>query len=197
MTSVTQYGKTPIKALKTIVHLTSLCNLESILSRGLLSRAKLDTFKDVADQEIIGKRKKYGLDSYVPFHFFTNNPFDWRVQEDHPENEYVIIRISRAVARNQKFKIIPLHPLSAPPSILEYDEGFNAINWDLMEKRDYQSEDSRQVCLAECLCMDRVDPSFFQAIILKSEKNKRIVENMLAQTQYNPHVNVHEQSFHR
>ncbi|WP_251424850.1 DarT ssDNA thymidine ADP-ribosyltransferase family protein [Veillonella agrestimuris] len=63
-----------IKNNKCIWHLTALSNLESIIQYGLLSRASLEqknlcSFEDIADPEIIQKRKELGLHDCVPFHF--------------------------------------------------------------------------------------------------------------------------------
>lgn len=57
-----------IKNGKLIYHLTDFTNLESILEKGLMPRSKLNgNFVDIADSEIISKRK--WLDEYVLFHF--------------------------------------------------------------------------------------------------------------------------------
>jgi len=187
--------RTPIKDLKSICHLTALENLESILANGLLSRRKISRFHDVADQEIIGKRQRFGLDEYVPFHFFPKNPFDWRVQHDHPEKDFVIIRVSRAIAKANSFKIIPVHPLSGTPSLLDYKEGFNQINWALMERRDYHDDVCKQVCLGECLQKDRVDPSHFQAILVKTEEAQKQVSALKAKYRLSFYVNLEPRSF--
>jgi hypothetical protein len=34
---------------------------------------------------------------------------------------------------------------------MDYDDGFDAIDWTAMNKRDYGDEESRSVCMAECL----------------------------------------------
>ena len=62
---------------KLLYHLPSINNLENIFDRGLLSRKKLesDSFKDIADRDIISHRQSCGLDEYVPFHFFAGTPF--------------------------------------------------------------------------------------------------------------------------
>lgn len=67
-----------IEQQKWLYHISSLENLESILTQGLLSRSNLRlnerTFNDVADPEIIEGRSHTGLDQYVPFHFSLITP---------------------------------------------------------------------------------------------------------------------------
>lgn len=60
---------TDISKQKLLYHLTNIRNLPSILNVGILSRNQLSEFVDVADQEILDSRKKFNLESYVPFHF--------------------------------------------------------------------------------------------------------------------------------
>ena len=55
-----------IKYGKLLYHLTKLSNLDSIIENGLVSRKILEdkavTFADVADHDIMDKRKRFGLD---------------------------------------------------------------------------------------------------------------------------------------
>lgn len=50
-----------IRDQKLLYHLTSLENLGSILRNGLKPRAQLREFEDVADAEILRKRRGLGL----------------------------------------------------------------------------------------------------------------------------------------
>ncbi len=58
-----------IREQKLLYHLTSIENLSSIFHNGLRPRAQLDTLADVADAQILSKRKTLGLERYVPFHW--------------------------------------------------------------------------------------------------------------------------------
>jgi hypothetical protein len=71
-----------------LYHLTVLENLESILRHGLQPRCEPSNgeFDDVADSEILDSRANHNLDSYVLFHFFAKNPFDYGVQRTHSES---------------------------------------------------------------------------------------------------------------
>lgn len=128
-------------------HLTSITNINGIFAHGLKPRAELQRFEDIADDEIIVGRKYLSLENYVSFHWFARNPFDGRVQKDRPDELFALITVSRTLARDQNWKIIPRHPL--PPTdiqLLDYTEGYAAIDWEAMNQRDYQCPFSKSVC---------------------------------------------------
>jgi hypothetical protein len=166
-----------IRDQKLLYHLTSLNNLESILENGLISREEIDIFDDVANSEIITFRKLNGLNDYIPFHFFTRNPFDGRVQIDYPFKEFIYITVHRNYAEENNFKIIPIHPKAMRPLILyDYEEGFNLIDWDIMDTKNYHDEDCKHICMAECLSPRAIQPDEFQSIFVKTPETKEIVE---------------------
>ena len=128
-----------IEDLQSIYHLTSIRNLPSIIHDGLLSRVSLQekqiAYTDIANEDILSKRTKKGLDQCVPFHFYTHTEFDVAVQKQRRlEGPYIYLAVNRSVARDKKFKIILRHPISSGSEIkiLEYDEGFSQIDWDVM-----------------------------------------------------------------
>ncbi|EMI5489606.1 DUF4433 domain-containing protein [Providencia stuartii] len=166
---------------KLLYHLTSLKNLPNILSSGLCSRASLKGgFVDVADSEIIVGRGAKTLENMVPFHFFAGNPFDGRVLTDHKDKDFCMITVHRAFAKENNWKILPKHPLSsAGVSLVDYDEGIDLIDWDLMDTRDYKNTNCKLVCMAECLSPSTVPANCFQSIAVKDEKTKKEVEALL------------------
>ncbi|WP_256680161.1 DarT ssDNA thymidine ADP-ribosyltransferase family protein [Pseudomonas sp. Marseille-P9899] len=163
-----------------IYHLTSFENVSSILRNGLLPRAELHPrdFADVADAEIIEGRMNNGLETFVPFHWFSRNPFDGRVQADHPETAFVLIAVYREHARDQGWQVIPRHPLAGGRlEIMAYEDGINAIDWELMDQRDYSNAACRHVCMAECLSPAPVPVGDFAKIFTPSEALRlRVVE---------------------
>lgn len=173
--SVRQVRK-PVKDGKLIYHLTALENWESIARSGLLSRNLVRerslSFTDIARPELIEFRGKTQLNDYVPFHFFCKNPFDGDVQRNRPDGRFLYIAVHRATARARGYRIIPRHPRNLPdPTKLlhSYDEGMEAIDWDLLERRDYQDEACKQVCMAECLARDNVPLSDFYCLFAPCE----------------------------
>jgi hypothetical protein len=162
---------------KLIYHLTSLKNLNSILENGLLPRNQLSKFTDIADAEIIECRNRNNLDSFVPFHFFPKNPFDDRVQKEHRGENFIIITLKRDHARAQNFKILTQHPLSLQNiELLDYDDGINSINWDILNKRDYYNNRCKQICMAECLVDRPISPNEFNRIFVKNATIQKQVE---------------------
>lgn len=159
-----------IRAKKLVYHLTSLDNMPSILSSGLLPRAQLQGFVDVADPDIIADRRRLRLEYHVPFHFFARNPFDGRVQHDHPQKAFALIAVQRSLARARGWKIIPRHPLAGREiEVLDYDPGMDAIDWGVMNKRDYADQNCKCVCMAECLSPIPVSADLFQAVYVKND----------------------------
>lgn len=169
---------TNIKDQKLLYHLTSIDNVKSIFSDGLKPRAELQSFMDVADGEIIGSRRHLSLETYVPFHWFARNPFDGRVQADRPDDLFVLICVKRSLAVTRNWKIIPRHPLALGNiQLMDYAEGFAAIDWEIMNRRDYHDPDCKSICMAECLSPNTVSPNEFSNVFVYCEKSKAYVKN--------------------
>lgn len=176
---------TPIRDRKCIYHLTALDNLNSIIDNGLLSRKSLAqcnmSFADVADREIIEKRKSLNIVDCVPFHFHTYTDFDVCVQHQHSK-EFIFLAIFKNKARDKGFLIIPKHPLSCEShEIFAYDKGITQINWDIMElTREQDGYDSR-VRMAECLSNHcDLDISDINIIFVPNAEIEQSVHDILA-----------------
>ncbi|EGU33108.1 DarT ssDNA thymidine ADP-ribosyltransferase family protein [Vibrio scophthalmi] len=185
------------KSKKLIYHITSIHNLQSILTSGLQTRNQRKPMVDVANHEILNGRELHGLDKMVPFHFFADNPFDGRVQKDHPTETFVFIAVARNVAEQQGWKISAKHPLNGEFKLLDYAAGMDAIDWDLMNKREYTSPEGKSVCMAECLAPQTVPVSDFQRIYVKTPKDKETVESILRDVRVRCNVDVNEWMFAR
>jgi hypothetical protein len=181
-----------------LYHLTALENLESILQHGLQPRCELrnDEFDDVADGEILDSRANHNLDSYVPFHFFAKNPFDYGVQRTHSDSDFVLISVQRATARANGWQVVPTHPLAEEGyQILAYDAGISAIDWDLMEERDYDDRACKVACMAECLSPTSVNPNLIFCIYVKEARIKAIVDRLVNSHNVNCHVDINPAMF--
>ena len=189
-----------IRNQKLLYHLTSLDNLASILADGLLSRDDIAQFDDVAEPEIIGFRTTNNLTKYVPFHFFSKNPFDGKVQRAYSDKEFVYICVQRTFAEKNNFKIIPKHPSSMNPLVLyDYSEGMNVIDWETMDRRDYSNQSCKNICMAECLSPSRINPRDFYCIYVRTKEAEDYVryqiQNILGSIPF--YVNVNENMFVR
>ncbi|HEC1797817.1 TPA: DUF4433 domain-containing protein [Campylobacter lari] len=183
-----------IKDGKLLYHLTPLENLESIIRNGLKPRSNLDKekFIDTANSDIINKRSKMKLTDYVPFHFISNGPYDGSVRKAYPDKDFAYICVSREVIKND-CKIIVGHPLNIPVlnsmilgglkindlidrdsnKLYDWDKGFDKINWELMEERNYTDEACKQMCMSEALYPETITHENIQSIwIPSSEVNK-------------------------
>ncbi|MGO0059769.1 DarT ssDNA thymidine ADP-ribosyltransferase family protein [Brevibacillus fluminis] len=168
-----------IRDQKLIYHLTSIQNFESILQSGLLPRNQLDGFVDIADAEIIEFREDNSITDYVPFHFFAKNPFDGRVQKDRPDEEFVYICLKRSYAKENDFLIIPQHPISMEEfKMYPYEEGFELIDWDTMDIRDYSDALCKNICMAECVSSLSIDPSDFHCIFVKNADQEKLIKEL-------------------
>ncbi len=184
------------KDKKLIYHLTALKNIPSILEKGLLPRNQLTDFQDVADEEIIEKRQGLALEGYVPFHWFVNNPFGGIVQKTHKDTPFVLISVKRELAARQNWKILPCHPLvNSDMELLDYAEGFEAIDWETMNKRDYRDPNCKSVCMAECLAPGAVPVSQFFTIYARDAMIERKVRTWANRQGVTVGIDVNENMF--
>lgn len=185
-----------IQTQKLLYHLTDIENLPNILAQGLLPRSQLANFSDVADGEIIASRRRLSLEDYVPFHFYPGSPFDGRVQLNNRQKEFVLIAVRRDVAQANGWKIIPTHPLAAADlQLLDYADGFNAIDWVQMNRRDYHDTVSRNACMAECLSPQAVPATKFFSIYVANQKTEAQVNSLKTTYNLGFHVNVNQNMF--
>lgn len=184
------------KSKKLIYHLTPLKNIPSILEKGLLPRNQLTGFQDIADPEIIQKRRALVLEGYVPFHWFAGNPFDGIVQKTHQGTPFALIAVHRDLAAKNDWKILPRHPLANDQmELLDYASGFEAIDWDTMNQRDYHDPNCKSVCMAECLAPGTVAASQFSSIFVPNTEVERKVRAWVNRLQPGIHVNVNQKMF--
>jgi hypothetical protein len=188
---------TSIRDQKLIYHLTSLRNLGSILDSGLQPRSALSGFHDVANAEILAGRQAHQLENYVPFHWFAKNPFDGRVQIDRPDEDFVLIAVHRSLARARNWKVIPRHPLgNGSPLVLDYEAGFDQIDWNTMDRRDYQDHECKSICMAECLSPQPVLVESFYMIFVPNGTVAVIVANELECRDISIEIRVNGRMFH-
>ncbi|MEZ8743273.1 DarT ssDNA thymidine ADP-ribosyltransferase family protein [Vibrio atlanticus] len=192
------YKRADIREQKLIYHITDIMNLDSILSEGIKPRCELAGFSDVADPEILEKRKRLNLDEKVPFHFFANNPFDGGVVKANPTKAFVILGILRAHSKSQNWEVIPRHPLANELiSLMTYDEGMEAIDWGAMNTRDYSDANSKSVCMAECLAPGIVNADHIYTIFVKTDDCEARVTKMVRQYKLSLYVNKRPNMFPR
>jgi len=164
---------------KLLYHLTALDNLESIIINDLQPRQGIQNFVDVADYEILQGRNRFDLELYTPFHFFSSSPFSGKVQKDNPEKEFVYLALKRDLAEISKFMIVPSHPLHYKGEPLNWNEGIQQINWDLLAMRDYSIQECKEACMAESIFKGRIAIKYFYCIYVRTIETKSKVEELL------------------
>ncbi len=196
-------GLDNVRDKKLLYHLTKLSNMEMIISQGLLPRRylieKSMKFGDVADPQIIGKREKFKLDQYIPFHFHPYSAFDVAVKNTYSDDKFVYICIKRALAEFNGFKVLPKHPLSQQDCILyDYPDGMNRIDWDTMQKTGATDEYSRNVKMAECLTDKGIPAKLFQCVYVPDSDTKKYIEELFWEngiTEQPPYVDMQPKWF--
>lgn len=196
-------GLEGVREKKLLYHLTKVNNMETIINYGLLPRRHLlernMIFEDVADSQIINKRKELGLDKYTPFHFHPYSAFDLAVKKKYSTEKFVYICIKRALAEFNNFEILIKHPLSQQDCVLyEYIDGMNNIDWDTMETAGAVDEYSRNVKMAECLTDKCIPADLFQCVYVPDEKVKQYIERLFRDNgimEQPPYVNIQPQWF--
>lgn len=187
-----------IKVQKLLYHSTPLKNLKGILKEGLKPRSQLQLldFKNVADPEILEKRRAYSLENFVPFHWFALNPFDGGVQKANPDEYFILLAVKRILAQTQNWKVIPRHPLAhGSIELMDYADGFEAIDWQAMNLRDYHDSDSKSVCMAECLSPTIVPISDFFIVFVPNEEVERYVQKQCSELGIQLNIGVNEHMF--
>ncbi|WKY46044.1 DarT ssDNA thymidine ADP-ribosyltransferase family protein [Eubacteriaceae bacterium ES2] len=187
-----------IKSGKLLYHLTKLSNLDSILENGLAPRKLIIEedvkFADVADPDIISKRNKLELDNYTPFHFHPYSAFDVAVKNKYNDEEFFYICITRKLARENEFKILCKHPLTIDEcNLMDYDVGFENIDWDTMHTRGTVDDYSKHVKMAECLTNFIIPVDCFHSIAVRNIKIKSFIEQRLIELDIMtppPYINV-------
>lgn len=96
---------------------------------------------------------------------------------DRPDELFVLITVSRTLAASRNWKVIPHHPLAATNiELMDYAEGFAAIDWEAMNRRDYHDPHSKSVCMAECLSPTTILPNEFFNIFVYCDMSAAYVD---------------------
>lgn len=181
---------------KLLYHLTDIENLESILAGGIKPRSELADFNDIADSDILEKRKKLKLEDQVPFHFFGGGPFDGGVQLANKDSQFVLLAVTRAHAKANNWNVIPKHPLADEDvELMDYDEGLDVIDWAKMNERDYTEQESKNACMAECLSPNTVSPERIYSIFVKDKVVEGKVRALLNSAGLSPFLNANSNMF--
>ncbi len=166
-----------------IYHMTSIDNLDSILKNGLLSRNELRrrglTAKTVSNERTIWRKRDPRCYSCVPFHFFEPTFFTYRITNGFKAENFCYIAVARSYAEEHGFMASTKSLDAVDAEILPYKEGFERIDWETMDKRNYHLQEKREVCDAECLSPSFVAVSDFCCIYVRTEEEESRVRDIV------------------
>lgn len=108
----------------------------------------------------------------------------------------MVITVQRTLASSQNWKIIPRHPLANDNiHLMDYAAGFQAIDWEVMNRRDYHDAHSMSVCMAECLSPTAVSVDEYFGIYVPNESIERQVRGFAAQLKLGLNIDVNKHMF--
>lgn len=94
--------------------------------------------------------------------------------------------------------MIPCHPLANDAiQLLDYAEGFDAINWDVMNARDYHDPECKSICMAEYLSSEVVSPDDFFKIFVSNSEVEALCEAKMREASVNVPIGVNRGMFLR
>jgi hypothetical protein len=181
-----------------LYHLSSIENLKSILSEGILSHdlSKGKKPKRLADAGIVNYRKtkiissRYSLTHYANFYFRSENAMLWRIvneakekTNDNPEN-IIIFEINLDVLLPGIFvsdgncarKISRIEPVTGQTHNI-----FSSIDDMMMMDIDswFHDTEVKRKFQAECLIPEKVDVSFIHTIHVKNEHIEHKINSII------------------
>ena len=204
-----------INKIKFLYFLTPVVNVETILRFGILPRneaIKKDLIKkDISDNEIQIKRAKikfrlpdYSLKSahdLTNFYFAFDTTNNFRMCEN--DNNVALFCISRELLRSKDhwFVFTDAHLISKYRS-REYQnlEDLEKLPWDIINS-DYQdikdNGEKIQRKMSEFLVYPKVEPCFFERIIVPTNEIKSEVSSLLRRTNCNATVSFDRNVFRK
>lgn len=108
----------------------------------------------------------------------------------------MFLAVRRTIAQANNWKIIQRHPLANEDiELLDYEDGMAAIDWPRMNARDYADEESKSICMAECLSPETVASSRVLSIYVKTAEDLELVQEKVNLARLTPHININQGMF--
>lgn len=179
-----------------IYHFTSINNLESIISEGLLStNLKIDSGVDhenVANNEIQERRKtmnvtcgpKGVVHDYVPFYFAKRTPMLLNIVKskniDQIDIIYLAIPIEKVMDRDVVFSDASANT-AIPPNFYNNPSELSDLNWNIIDswRWSYPDDDERHQKMAEVLINKKVEITDISHIVAWNKSFKNHIKGVL------------------
>ncbi|OQQ07836.1 hypothetical protein BK411_10785 [Vibrio splendidus] len=177
-------------------HFTSVNNLQSIISDGLLctnSKIKLGiAHENIANNDIQERRSRMEVTcgptgvvhDYVPFYFAKRTPMLLNIVKskniDQIDIIYLAIPIEKIVKENVVFTDASANT-EIPPNFYANSKQLENLNWDMIDswRWSYPCDDERHQKMAEMLAHDRVDITDIAHIVVWNKNFKNHVKDVL------------------
>ncbi|PHR85442.1 MAG: hypothetical protein COA59_00300 [Colwellia sp.] len=179
-----------------VYHFTSINNLESIISDGLLStNLKVEkgiNHQDIANDGIQERRKtmnvtcgpKGVVHDYVPFYFAKRTPMLLSIVKskniDQIDIIYLAIPIEKLVARNVVFSDASANT-ALPPNFFDKTKHLNVLDWNTIDSWSwtYHEDDDRHKKMAEMLVHKKIEITDISHIVVWNKNFKNHVKDVL------------------
>lgn len=78
---------------------------------------------------------------------------------------------------------------------MPYSQGFDAIDWDLVAKRDYLDQECKRACMCEALHKGAIPSENFNSIVVKTKEDYDLIDQLIKQFSLKCHLNQNEKWF--
>jgi len=179
-----------------IYHFTSLNNLESIISEGLLStNLKIDNgvvHENIANNEIQERRKTMKVTcgpqgvvhDYVPFYFAKRTPMLLNIVKskniDQIDIIFLAIPIEKVMDRDVVFTDASANT-TIPPNFYNNPKDLRNLNWSIIDswRWSYHDDDERHQKMAEVLIHKKVEMTDISHIVAWNKNFKNHIKGVL------------------
>jgi O-acetyl-ADP-ribose deacetylase (regulator of RNase III) len=186
----------PRKAdIKGLYYITHIENVASILSRGILSHALVESqkvpFTSIYDQGIVTNRKnkptpeRASLWEYANLYFQARNPMMYRVVHEKDRRDLAVVGVKPHVLQLPDVTITDGNAASNATQFFKVSAGLKAIDaqWSVIQAEYWNDlNGSKRKIMAECLVPDRIPPDQVHTIFVADHEAKKRVEGLIDPT---------------
>lgn len=180
--------------IKSLYYITHVDNLLSILERGILSHARIESmgvpFTPIYDSGIISKRKEKltpeqrSLWEYANLYFQPRNPMMYRVVHEKSKQDIAVIGVVPGVLNEPGTLITDGNAANHPTLFYLAAEGIKILQqqWKIIQNDWWNDVDgSKRKIMAESLIPEQVKPEYVHSIFVADHTVQKRVEKMIGQ----------------
>lgn len=166
--------------ISALYHITRIENISSILKEGILSYNEIQKRglnpASCSNRDIQEKNRKK-FNDYVPLFFVPRTPFLCSVERDNPGKVMIYISIKKEII-GQPGICFSDGSLANTTVTKEYHdlEDLGRLDWNGIKSNDYDNDEIKRKRGAEFLVSTRIEPFWFEKLIVPSQKIKTAIE---------------------